>query len=111
MKAGHSASMAVDGPRGPIYEAKPGVFVLSVLTGSTIYPVGAAADRYHRFEKSWNKAILPKPFSTVAIHMSEGWGVLDKGTDPRDPRLADRLARELHAATKIAALRIKPENP
>ena len=111
VKSGHSASMAVDGPRGPIHEPKPGVFVLSALSRSRVFPVGVAASRYYCFEKSWNKAILPMPFSRVSIHVSEGWEVFEKGTDPRHPQLADRLAGQLHEATRVAALRIKPENP
>ncbi|MFH1223631.1 MAG: lysophospholipid acyltransferase family protein, partial [Pseudomonadota bacterium] len=59
--------MAVDGPRGPIYKVKKGVIVLAKETGAPILPVGVKISRAFCFNKSWNKALLPKPFSTVEI--------------------------------------------
>lgn len=103
VKSGRSASMAVDGPKGPLHEVKPGVFELSVLTKAPIFPVGVAAHRVRRFEKSWNKTFLPLPFATVSIHVSEGWPAVEKSADRRDPELSRRLAAELHSATKLAA--------
>jgi len=99
--------MAVDGPRGPIYVVKPGVFSLSFLTQSPIHPVGVAADRFHCFEKSWNKAILPKPFATVSIHVGEGWTAVEKPANSR----AGELAQQLHDAAKLAARRINSDAP
>jgi lysophospholipid acyltransferase (LPLAT)-like uncharacterized protein len=95
--------MAVDGPRGPIHEVKPGVFTLSLLSGSPIYPIGVAVNRFHRFEKSWNKAILPKPFATVSVHVGEGMTVTEKPDEARMAELAAQLADGLHEARRLAA--------
>ncbi len=39
MKGGGAASLAVDGPRGPLHRVKPGVLKLAQLTGCPIVPV------------------------------------------------------------------------
>ncbi len=62
-----NAVIAVDGPRGPIYKVKDGVISLSKNTGCPILPVGVKISRYFVFKNSWNKALLPKPFSKVEI--------------------------------------------
>lgn len=59
--------VAVDGPRGPIYKVKQGVVILAKETGAPILPVCVKISRAFCFNKSWNKALLPKPFSTVEI--------------------------------------------
>jgi len=59
--------MAVDGPRGPIYKVKKGVIILAKETQAPILPVCVQINRAFCFNKSWNKALLPKPFSTVNI--------------------------------------------
>ncbi len=92
MKAGHCTSMAVDGPRGPIFKAKPGVFELSKLTGAAIIPVGVASQSRIIFEKSWNKARLPKPFTRVVVICGEPLEVdVRKEPDLHSPQLAERL--------------------
>ena len=67
MEEGYRASMAVDGPKGPIYQVKPGVFELSKLAGAWIAPLGVANSSQFVFQKSWNKARLPKPFRSVVV--------------------------------------------
>lgn len=67
----HNASMAVDGPKGPLHQVKLGVFELSKLTDALIVPVGAASSSAKVFEKSWNKARLPWPFSKVVVVFTE----------------------------------------
>src|SRR5690606_18737721 len=48
-RSGRVLSLAVDGPKGPIYEPKPGVFELSKLCGAAIVPVGVAVTKAHVF--------------------------------------------------------------
>ena len=63
----YNAVIAVDGPKGPIYKVKAGVCSLAKNTNCPILPVGVIAEKAFTFKKSWNKALLPKPFSTVKI--------------------------------------------
>lgn len=101
-KEGHNCSFAVDGPKGPIYKAKPGVFELSRLMNGTIYAAGVSCDRKWVFEKAWNKAYLPKPFAKLHIVWVGPIGPVIKGTDPRDPALASSLEDTLHQAHSLA---------
>lgn len=84
---GYNASMAVDGPRGPIYKVKPGVFEVSRLVDGYIYYGGVHCDRCFHFPKSWNKTFLPKPFAKIDILWVGPFGPYGKDQDPRDPQL------------------------
>lgn len=67
LKKGYSMGTPVDGPKGPIYEVKPGLVYLSQKTGIPLVPVGVAYSKYWLFEKAWDKFKLPKPFATTII--------------------------------------------
>jgi lysophospholipid acyltransferase (LPLAT)-like uncharacterized protein len=72
--AGHRTAITADGPRGPNMVAKPGVVQLSELVGATwIGTYYALPDR--RWElKSWDRFMIPKPFSTVTFTWPEHVG-------------------------------------
>ena len=100
---GYRASMAVDGPKGPIYRVKPGAFELSRLAKACLVPVGAACSNPIVFRKSWNQAQLPKPFSRVVVVFGPPWVPFARDQDARDPVLAARLADQISAACHSAA--------
>lgn len=101
VRKGHNSSMAVDGPKGPIYHVKPGVFELSKLTHATIIPVGIASHPHFTFEKSWNKARLPKPFARVYVYFSKP---LDLDLENlRDPINSEKLANAIANACDKAS--------
>jgi lysophospholipid acyltransferase (LPLAT)-like uncharacterized protein len=107
MRKGYRASMAVDGPKGPIYQVKPGVFELARLAKARVVPTGVAASSAIVFEKSWNKAHLPKPFARVAVVFGAPQPAVSKEDDVRSPELGSRLAKQLsdarHQAAKLIA--------
>ncbi|MCC6137926.1 MAG: DUF374 domain-containing protein [Bdellovibrionaceae bacterium] len=70
-KEGWRPSVAVDGPRGPIYKVKPGVLEVSKVIRAPIFALTMCSSRSFISKKSWNKLELPLPFSTVVIHWSE----------------------------------------
>jgi lysophospholipid acyltransferase (LPLAT)-like uncharacterized protein len=102
VKAGHPASMAVDGPRGPIHEVKPGVFELSRVAKAKIFPVGVEASDPWVFKKSWNKAILPKPFTKIGITFEKAIGPITAADDPKSAALATELERRISDACQQA---------
>jgi lysophospholipid acyltransferase (LPLAT)-like uncharacterized protein len=67
VKDGYNMAFAVDGPRGPIYKVKDGICAISKKTNVKIIPMRAYASKQHIFEKSWNKAKFPKPFTNMDI--------------------------------------------
>ncbi|MEJ2215625.1 MAG: lysophospholipid acyltransferase family protein [Gemmatimonadota bacterium] len=66
VQQGRSAAITPDGPRGPKQKMKNGALLLAQRTGAPVMPVSAAADRAWWFE-SWDRFLVPKPFSHVDI--------------------------------------------
>ena len=107
-RKGHPCSIALDGPKGPFQEIKPGVFELSRLLNAPIYCGGVASDRVWRAEKAWNKAFLPKPFAKVVIVWHGPINAVPRETDPRSPELANTLKAAMRHAQELALKKIAP---
>lgn len=101
-----NSSFAVDGPKGPIHQVKPGVFELSRLMNSPIYAVGVHCDRAWVAQKAWNKAYLPKPFAKIYMRWVGPFGPISKDNDPRSPEIAQHLKDALHNAREEAVKKI-----
>jgi lysophospholipid acyltransferase (LPLAT)-like uncharacterized protein len=61
---GYDLAMAIDGPRGPYQRAKPGATRLAQATGARLFPVAAAPRRGWR-ARSWDRFVVPLPFTRV----------------------------------------------
>lgn len=94
-QGGHNISFAVDGPKGPIYKVKPGVFEFSRLMQAPIYSASVGVSRPHVFNRAWNKAVLPGFFSRVHVSIKPVMPALTREQDPRCPELAARLEAAL----------------
>ena len=66
MRGGGSAGIAPDGPRGPRHRAQPGIIGLARLSGVPILPVAVGA-RWKVEFRSWDRFLLPLPFSRVVV--------------------------------------------
>ena len=66
VEQGHPAAFALDGPRGPARVAQPGAEWLARATGNPLLPLHAEASRSWS-TNSWDRTMVPKPFSTVAL--------------------------------------------
>jgi len=70
-QAGHICAITADGPRGPVFVAKPGVALLAQTAGSQ--PGGTWVGSFHAQPdrawqlRSWDRFLIPKPFSRVVI--------------------------------------------
>lgn len=62
--AGRSLVVTPDGPRGPIYQAKPGIESIAKTTPTYVL-CADAPKAWHA--NSWDRFILPKPFSTISF--------------------------------------------
>jgi len=102
-KSGHNCSLAVDGPKGPLFEIKPGVFEISRLLRAPIFSGGVWVDRAWHFPKSWNKTFLPKPFAKVNVYWRGPALWVDKTVNPRDIDLAKTLKNQLFDARRQSA--------
>ncbi len=70
MHSGHPAGFAVDGPRGPKYEVKPGPVFAAKKSGNPIMPFVIEAKHYWTVN-SWDKMQIPKPFSKALLTIGE----------------------------------------
>ncbi len=56
----------LDGPTGPIGRVKAGAIKIALEAGAVVIPLYSSADKAWFFN-SWDKFMLPKPFSRVCI--------------------------------------------
>ena len=101
-KKGRSTSIAVDGPKGPIYEVKPGVLELSRLSGLPIFPISCATSSAFHFKKSWNKTYLPKLFAKVEVVVGPSFSVELSKEAIRNQSLCPTLADHINFAKQQA---------
>ena len=78
-----SVCLAIDGPRGPIYQAKQGIIDLSNRLKLPILPVLTIPKHFHTFDKSWSKSRLPYPFSKITISIGR-YGYYESAAELKD---------------------------
>ncbi len=78
VRSGKSAAFTVDGPRGPLYEVKPGAVLLAAKSSAAILPFSISLDRYWQLP-SWDGIQIPKPFARAVVVIGEGLRVGDTG--------------------------------
>jgi lysophospholipid acyltransferase (LPLAT)-like uncharacterized protein len=101
LRQGDSIAITPDGPRGPINKIKPGILKLADVSGAPIYPISYSAERYWQF-KSWDKMILPKPFSRVCIVVGRPVLIAEKLNDENISRLTMDVEERLNQVEKEA---------
>jgi lysophospholipid acyltransferase (LPLAT)-like uncharacterized protein len=75
---GWDIAFTPDGPRGPLREVQPGVILAAAATGLPIQPVAIAASRA-KLLRSWDRFLVPLPFSQVHIVYGEPLTVERRG--------------------------------
>ena len=60
-------SFAIDGPRGPRRQAKPGVYYVAYKAGISIIQCQVKCNRSWQIPNTWNKAYIPKPFARITV--------------------------------------------
>lgn len=66
LASGQLVVFTADGPRGPIYQTKIGPVKLAQMTGANIGSFYLLPERAWVL-KSWDRFLIPKPFSRVAV--------------------------------------------
>ncbi len=106
LEGGRAVAFTVDGPLGPLYEAKPGPVVLSRLTGVRIIAFHIAVERAWTLG-TWDRMILPKPFSRAFVHFSAPLLVPDDANETQMERWRQQLQRTLEQVRDAAESKIK----
>ena len=70
LKQGRHVVVTMDGPRGPVFRAKPGVLRMAQEGAALLVPVACAVDARWRL-KSWDRTLLPPPFARVGFALGE----------------------------------------
>ena len=70
LESGRSVAFTIDGPRGPMYEAKPGPVLLARVTQLPVVCFHVALERSWVLSKSWDRFMIPKPFSRALVRIS-----------------------------------------
>lgn len=87
----------IDGPRGPRHKAKDGVLFLAQRAGAHIVPVRAFPNRKKEFIKSWDRFVLPLPFSRCQIRIGSSFVVTEEKLDSEVmTREKERLQECMH---------------
>ena len=91
LESGQAVAFTIDGPKGPMYVAKPGPVLLARITGLPIVCFHVALENPWVLTKSWDRFMIPKPFSRALLRISKLIQV------PPDADL-DRYRDEMQAA-------------
>ena len=80
LEQGYPGGFALDGPRGPIYKAKPGILFLAEKMKYPIVPVASSAANAWIIKSTWCRYLFPKPFSKCSIVVGKPiWEVTQSG--------------------------------
>jgi hypothetical protein len=109
MRTGRPGALTVDGPKGPPRVVQPGILRLVRETGAWILPISGASSR-PRFLQSWDRFLVPGPFSRNVVTYGEPF---DLPASMSDEEASRRLAEALDAATRAAdeAVGVVPPPP
>jgi lysophospholipid acyltransferase (LPLAT)-like uncharacterized protein len=94
LEAGHPAVFTIDGPRGPRYVAKPGPVLLAKKTGQSINCFYIAVERAWILN-SWDRMIIPKPFSRACAYFSSPMPVSPDASEEQMATLHQQMQETL----------------
>ncbi len=100
LRSGGVGANIPDGPTGPRHRLKPGTLFLAQRSGVPVLPMSFSAVRGKKF-RSWDRFLLPLPFSRVALIFGEPLFV------PED--LSDREVEELSEILELRLTEIEKE--
>jgi lysophospholipid acyltransferase (LPLAT)-like uncharacterized protein len=70
LRGGHDIGITPDGPRGPVYEMKPGAMIVARRAQARVILIGIDFESSWRLP-SWDGFHLPRPFSRVHMRFVE----------------------------------------
>ena len=95
-KSGQSLVIAIDGPRGPIYEPKAGVIRMAEITGLPLLPFVCKGKKNHFFW-GWDKMMGCYWGSPITYMIGDPLYVPDKLNDEQRENYRQQLARSMQS--------------
>lgn len=77
MRKGKYVGITVDGPRGPLHKVKKGALFLAAVSNAPVIPVATAVKHCWIPGRSWDKLIVPLPFTKGLVLLGEPMYVKD----------------------------------
>jgi lysophospholipid acyltransferase (LPLAT)-like uncharacterized protein len=71
LEKGGDLAISPDGPKGPVYEVKPGVLFLAQKMNIPIIPITNSLSNKLVLERSWDKFQVPLPFGRAVVRYGE----------------------------------------
>ncbi len=101
LKEGWSVAFSIDGPRGPRYQVKPGPVTLARSSGVPLSAFHIAVERAWILN-TWDKLIIPKPFSRVLMRFGKLIPVPAEASDEALDRYQEELQNSLDRLREFA---------
>lgn len=101
LEEGHPAVFTIDGPRGPRYVAKPGPVMLAKKSGEPISCFYIAIERAWILD-SWDRMIIPKPFSRACAYFSGPMAVPGDASEEQMSALHQQMQETLEKCRRKA---------
>jgi len=98
---GWTVAFTLDGPRGPRRKVKPGPAGLAKSSGCSMTTFHAAVEKAWVL-KSWDRMMIPKPFSRVLVRVGKLIPVPPDATDEDLVRYGDKLQATLDRVCEFA---------
>ncbi|HEY6970778.1 MAG TPA: lysophospholipid acyltransferase family protein [Candidatus Angelobacter sp.] len=105
LELGHPAVFTADGPRGPLYVAKRGPVLLAHKTGYKICCFHVAVERAWIL-KSWDRMMIPKPFSRAAFYITSPLEVPSNASEEEMEVYRQKMQADLDRARMGAEARV-----
>ncbi len=110
VRQGRVGIFAVDGPRGPYREVKPGAVFVAKKLGIPIIPMSTSAWPSIVMKSTWDRYLLPMPFSKATLYFGEPI-FLDRDfaeeSIRQDSQRIGRALEELEAEADVLVGRIR----
>ena len=100
LSSGRDVLITPDGPRGPAYQLGPGIIFLAQKTGAPVVPVNMEYSSCWRV-KSWDRFIIPKPFSKVRVIIGQPQQVRSTSTSEEFEQERVRLENAMMSLVEL----------
>ena len=97
---GGEAAITPDGPRGPAYHLSGGIISLAQISGADILPMNFEFSGHWRL-KSWDRFIVPKPFSRVRVIFGERYRVRETANEVEFEAERERLRKAMMSLVEM----------
>ncbi len=101
LEEGWTVAFTLDGPRGPRHKVKPGPVALARSSGLAMTMFHAAVDKAWVLN-SWDRLMIPKPFSRVLVRFGKLIRVPEGATDEDVERYTGELQASLDRVCEFA---------